>query len=426
MDDKPASRPLTARLRIGAIGDRARAPILPALRRTGQELVRASSFVRPTLEAIATTTSGGGWWLRTFLAFVVAPTFVFFLYAALWQSNGYEAEARITVRGAQEFKGSTTDVSGIISRITGGGGAAKATIQDSYIVLNYIKSTAILQDLGGDDFLEKYYSKSKIDYISRLTKSSKIEALLKYWMNHVQASVDTVSGILTLKVEAFSPQDASAIARDIIRLSERLINDISERSRKDAVARAEQEVSHAADKLAQTRDKLTVFRDKNALIDPGMRAKNIAELIAKLTLDKVNIESALTTLQGSLRGDSPTQRIQRDRLAAIDRQIDALNKALTNPNSNTAVSAQIATYERLKLDEQFDELMYKISMSSYERARQELERQQLYLVTVTPPIPPQEATYPKVVASTLLLFAALFIFWSIGALIAASINDQMI
>lgn len=426
MRDELAGRGLIERVRSGigaALAARAR-PILAA-GHASAGLQRAVAIARPAREAIAVVSAAGGWWLRSFVVLVLAPSLAFFLYAAFWQSYGYEAEARITVRGAQEFKGATTDMSGIISRITGGGGA-KATIQDSYIVLNYIKSTAILSDLGGAPYLEKYYSRPQIDYFSRLPRGSKIEDVLKYWTGHVHASVDTVSGILTLKVEAFSAPDASALAAAVIRLSERLINKISERSRKDAVARSEQEVSFAADKLAATRDRLTLFRDKNALIDPGTRAKSIAELIARLTLDKVNIEGALATLKGSLGADSPTQRVQRDRLAAIDKQISDLNASLTDSGSDKAVSAQIASYERLKLDEQFDELMYKIAMSSYEHARQELERQQLYLVVVTPPAQPQEATYPKVFTSSLLLLVALGIFWSIGALIAASINDQMI
>lgn len=370
--------------------------------------------------------STGNWWLRTFTAFVLAPTLVFFLYAALWQSNRYEAEARIAVRGAQEFRGSVADASGIISKITGGGAASKSTLQDAYIVLNYIKSPAIILDLGGTKYMEKWFSASDIDYFSRLPLNATIEELVKYWLKRVTASVDTVSGIITVKVEAFSSANASDVAQHIIRRSESLINTITERSRRDAVARAEQEILRAADRLGSTRGKLTAFRDTSMVFDPATRAKNVAETIAKLTMDKIAIEGALATLESSLRSDSPTQRIQQAKLTTINQQIDALNKSLTSPNDANALSAQIATYERLKLDEQFDELMYTIAQSSYQRARQELERMQLYLAVVVPPNTPEKATYPKVVVSSLLLFTALFIFWSIAALITASMQDQML
>lgn len=431
MNEKPRARAIMARIKskvvvvAEAVANRSVAPAASVSDAANRYLSRTEIWAESTKQSLQTI-SGGGWWSRSFLLLVVFPSLIFFLYAAVWQSDCYEAEARVTVRGAQEFKGTATDTSSIISRIAGGGSGSKSTIQDLYIILNYIKSSSILIDLGDRKYIEKYYGSKDIDYFSRLSIDSKNESLLKYWLGRVNASVDTLSGILTLKVEAFKAQDASTVAQDIIGASERLINEISERSRRDAVGRALHEVSVAADKLAKTRDKLTVFRDKSASIDPATRAKNLAELIAKLTLDKIDIENSLSTLQGSLREDSPTQRIQRARLSVIDEQIAGLNKSLTDPNNDSAVSAQLSTYERLKLDEQFDELMYTIAQSSYQRARQELERQQLYLVTVVRPLTPQQATYPKIFVSTLLLFAGLFIFWSIGALIAASVNDQMV
>ena len=390
--------------------------------------VQRSPAVRATLDTleIATAKIGGGWWSRSFVVFVLVPSIVFFLYSAIWQTRRYEAEARLTVRGAQELRGSTSDTSSIISRVSGVGSGVKSTIQDAYIVINYIKSEAIIYDLGGSKYLEKYFSSLEVDYFSRLKKYSEIEKLLKYWMTRVTAGVDTVSGIVTLKVEAFSPAEAGLIAQDVVKLSEKLINAITERSRRDAVARAETEVSRSAERLAGTREKLTAFRDQSAVFDPATRAKSIAELIAKLTLDKISIENSLATLEGALQADSPSVRFQRTKLATIDQQIAELNRSLTGPQNDGALSAQIATFERLKLDEQFDELMYKISQSAYQRAKQELERQQLYLVVVVPPNPPEEATYPRVVASSLLLLIALFILWSIGALIAASIADHMV
>lgn len=387
---------------------------------------RAPAAARSAFETISTVGwSGGGWWGRSLLALVLAPTLLYFLYAALWQTRGYEAEARVTVRGAQEMRGSVGESSGIVARLASGGPSSKSTIQDAYIVLNYIKSPAMLIDLGGAPYLEKYFSGLGIDYLSRLSRGGTIEDLGAYWRRRVAANVDTVSGIVTVQVEAFKAADSSAIARDIVRLSEQLINTISERSRRDAVERGQKEVSLAADKLAVTRDRLTSFRDRSALIDPAVRAKNVAEIIAKLTLDKVTIESSLATLQGSLQAEAPSQRIQRAKLATIDKQIATLNKSLTDSQNEGALSSQIAAYERLKLDEQFDELMYTVAQGSYQRARQELERQQLYLVVVVPPSTPERALYPKVTANTLMLLSALFVFWSIGALIVASVNDQM-
>jgi capsular polysaccharide transport system permease protein len=311
----------------------------------------------------------------------------------------------------------------LISRFTGG--SVTNTQQDSYIVLNYIKSSAIIVDLGGRAYLEKVFSRSDIDFFSRLSKGEPIEELQKYWRSRVTASVDTISGILTFKVTAYTPGDALRVAQDIDRLSEALINRISLRSRRDALERADDEVKRAGASLADARQKLLSFRNSNDLIDPGSRATSLGEMIGKLTLEKIDTETSLNALSGALSGDSPTERVMRAKLASLNQQIDALKAKLADPKGTGAVSSQIAEYERLKLDEQFAEKIYIIAQDSYMRARQKLDQQQLYLVTIVPPVNPEKATYPKIIASTLLLFVSLFIFWSIGALIWASIRDQM-
>ncbi|MDR3461022.1 MAG: hypothetical protein P4L76_01755 [Beijerinckiaceae bacterium] len=365
----------------------------------------------------------GGNYGKSFLFLVIIPVVVWGLYSAFWESRGYVAEARVTVRAAQEQRGNVSDATSLIGKLTGG---ARSTQQDSYIILNYVKSHAIIIDLGGESYLEKIFSNSAIDYFSRLETGEAIEDLVKYWSNRVSASVDTVSGILTIRVTAYQPEDALKVTQDVVQLSEKLVNTISLRNRKDALDRAVDEVEHAAQRLADAREKLLQFRNANVLIDPASRATSIGEMIGKLTLEKIEIENALTTLSTSLSSNSPSQRLQHNKLDTINQQLASLKNSLTSVQGTDTVATQIGAYERLKLDEQFSEKIYTISQSAYLHARQEFEKQQLYLITVVPPTLPESATYPKIGASTLLLFVTLLVLWAIGALVAASINDHMV
>lgn len=390
--------------------------------RSAPSLLRSSFDVT---QQLATSGGAGGLLIKSFLLVAVVPTFFYWCYAALWQTDGYVAEARVTVRAAKEQRQSPTmDAASIIGKISGGG--SKNTGQDSFIVLNYVRSRAIIVDIGGRDYLEKVFSRREIDYFSRLKQGANLEELFQFWTRQVRANVDTVSGIVTLRVEASRPQDALRVAQDVVRLSEDLINKITVRVRKDAVARADLEVGLAAQRLAEARNNVLQFRNQNVLIDPGSRATGIGELIGKLTKERIDIENALATFSGSLSSDSPSQRIQKAKLAAIDQQIEELKKKLTDRgHADDTVSSQIASYERLKLDEQFAEKLYTVAQIAYQRARQELDKQQLYLAVVVSPTLPQAATYPRIVASTLLFFGSLVVLWSIAALITASVRDHM-
>ena len=233
-------------------------------------------------------------------------------------------------------------------------------------------------------------------------------------------------GILTVQVDAYSPQTSLRLAKDLVRLSEKLVNQITLRGRQDALQRADLEVSTSSQRLAGAREKLLQFRNTNSMIDPASKAASIAEVIGKLTLEKIDIENALSTFNGSLSADSPSQRFQRAKLAALNKDIADARSKLTNEKASDAVSAQIASYERLKLEEQFAQTLYTIAQNSYQKARQELEKQVLYLVVVVAPTLPEAATTPKVVTSTLLLFSALTVLWAICILIGAALSDQMV
>ncbi len=182
-------------------------------------------------EKILDVATGGGAAWKSFLLCVVVPSLCYLIYGGFFASDEYVAEARLTVRASQEQKSLSLDATSIISKITGG--SSRSTVQDAFIVVNYIKSRALLADLGGRDYLEKIYSRNDADYFSRLEKGADLEELWKYWKGKAKVSLDTMSGIITLQVQAYTPEDATKITQAVVDLSEQLVNNVSKRSRSD-------------------------------------------------------------------------------------------------------------------------------------------------------------------------------------------------
>jgi capsular polysaccharide transport system permease protein len=108
----------------------------------------------------------------------------------------------------------------------------------------------------------------------------------------------------------------------------------------------------------------------------------------------------------------------------LDKQIADLNALLLGKTGAGTISNQLKDYEILKLREEFAEQMYMLARSSFEDARKKLDKQQLYLVVVVPPILPELAAYPRVFANTGLVALGSFILWAIAALIFASVRDS--
>lgn len=412
--DRPKGREI-------AVLDRAR----DVLDRTFRALAsRSTAAVAGSATLAEPEQAKGSRLLTSYLLLVLLPTCIYLVYMVAFESRAYLSEIRMTVLAADKQQSSiASTATSVLKRLVSS--TAVDTTRDSHIVLNYVKSRTIIEDLGGRAYIEKFYSKPEIDHFSRLPPGEKMEEVLDYWRSRVTASVDTISGILTVKVAAYDPLDAKTIAGDIDRCGEKLINDVSLRSRRDALEKSTGEMERARAALAQVREKLLTYRNANQIIDPEARAKSLGESIAKLTTEKIDAETSLDVLTRSGTTDSPVIRILHSKIDTYDRQIATLKASLTAPQAAGTVSSQIADYEGLKLDEQFAERVYLISQEADLRARQELYKQQLYLVTIVPPLLPEEATYPKIFANLSLLLASLSLVWAIGALVWASVEDQM-
>ncbi|AHK45890.1 RkpR, polysaccharide export protein [Ensifer adhaerens OV14] len=381
---------------------------------------------KPVLSAanrIVTGGSGGKILLYSFLCFVIFPTLVALAYYSIIASDVYVVEAKITVRdGTYADGGSQT--SSILSKfgITKGDNSA----QSALIVLDYIRSRAIIHDIGGPSRLFSEYNTENIDWLSRIDPKGSIEDTWKYWRDRVTASVDTTSKVLTLRVRGYTPESAMVLSTEIIAKSEVLVNRISQRSREDSLARAEGEVARSLSDLADVRAQLLRFQQKTGSIDPLDSAKRLIALISSLTAQKVEIESRLSTATATGVAGRPGDRSLQSKLEVVNGQISELNDLLASKGGQNSISEQLKEYELLKLREEFAKQIYMISRGSYEQARRGVDRQQLYVATVVPPILPDSPSYPRMFIDSGLVMLACAVFWSITALIVASVRDSAV
>ena len=361
-----------------------------------------------------------GW---SFIAAVLIPAFVIFVYNALIASREYVTEAHFTIRAGAENRSTISDV---VSTMTSWAGIASSgsTTQDMFIASDYIRSSTIIEDIGGKARLAAFYSRPEIDWIGRLDPEGTLERMSRYWRKKVSAVIDTPSSVVTVRVRAYSPEDAVTLASAVLERSEALINDISDRIRRDALNRAENEVKLAQQRLEKARAELLVFRRQNNIIDPELSAKSMSETLAKLVRERIQLDYMRSSVSGSMSRDAPSQRVLASQIASLDAQIQQVQGQLTGKDQEATLANQISGFENLSLSVQFGERLYAISQASYEKARVEAERQQLYLVVINRPSLPERAYYPRILLDTGLVAIAAFILWGMIALIVAWVRDH--
>ncbi len=183
----------------------------------GRALRRASRQARTP----ASIVSGGGGFrgtrrdrlfklglIATFVAIALVPALVAGIYYGLIASDQYATEARFSLRNGEP------GISDMLGGLTGGGGSQQA--QDSAIIADYIRSRAIVESLEGEAELRQLFSRGGVDYFSRFKTDKPIEDLVRYWRKRVDATYERMSGIITLQVRAFTPEDSMMLTQKIL------------------------------------------------------------------------------------------------------------------------------------------------------------------------------------------------------------------
>lgn len=361
----------------------------------------------------------------SFLLCVFVPSVGVVLYLAFIASDQYVAEARLSVRAAPMDRAPLSGAGPSLAML--GAGLMPQTVdQDAHIVAEYLRSRAAVEDLSQLLDLQTIFRRPGLDFWARLKEGPKAEELQTYLSRMFRTSVDGPSGIVTISVRAFRPEDAKSLAEACVQISESLINKISERARGDALIKAEVEARRAEGLMQQALRDLRAFRDQEGILDPGSAATATGQLLISAIADRGRLQTDMFVLSRALAPNAPTVKALKDRIDAMDSQIEQLRGELTNKSEQAkTLSGVLVRFEELEIQRIFAEKLYAMSQSGLERARSRAQLQQVYLTVFVPPYLPEEVRYPERLAMSLVIPLVLLVIWSIFALTGLAIEDHL-
>lgn len=365
--------------------------------------------------------SYSGMLMRRVGLFVLLPTMVVAVYMFVFASDQYTASAQFAVRGNVEPM-EHTSVGQFTSLIQ------KHNSQDGYIVRDYIQSQAMVEELEKKLHISKMYSRPEADFWARFNPNEPIEELTRYWRKQTSADIDAVSGVIRLNVRAFTPEDAVAIAREVVARSEVLINEISKRAQADMVAQARSDAAAAEERLRKAHLALMGFRNKWGLIDPVKTAEGTLVTLTLLRKEKFKLEGDLQVLRSS-NLDERSRSIQTlaAQVAALDQQMKGLQDEMTSSGSSEGqqnLTEALLAYEGLVVERTIAEKLEESAHTLFDRARVSASKQQIFLATFEQPVVPTESLYPERVRTVLVMLFCFTVLWSSFTLVKAGIKDQ--
>lgn len=356
---------------------------------------------------------------RRWLLIVVLPTLLTALYFALFAANQYESETHFTVRSSA---GPAREVSGLGEALTMVG-ASNPSQTDALSVGDYLDSHDAVAALRRRLDLVGMFRRPEADLLSRLwfARPSQ-ETLLKYYRSKVEVTHQSETGLMIVKVKSFRPADSYAIINAMLALGEERVNTLNDRLYQNSLGVARRQLAEAEAGVGRAQRALTAYRQGRRNIDPQATGQAQVGLVSQLQAQLSNARAQQAALGASLSTSSPQYQAAARRAAALAAQVGAQEGRLTGGRNNIAGS--IGGFEELQLRQDFAAKRYDAAAASLQKAREQAQRQQLFIVRVVEPNMPDKALYPRSAKTIATVFFGLVIAYAITWLIAAGMREH--
>ena len=356
--------------------------------------------------------------ILSFVAMVLVPTAIVIWYLETRAADEYASTLGFTVRQAENSSPAIDLIGGITSL---GGDNSKNTD----ILFEYIQSQQLISQINNELDLTAIYSKPENDPIFSYDPDGTIEDLVKYWNRMVDVYYDHKTGLIELRVLAFTPEDAHKIAQQIVQEGSDMINQLNATAQADATKYAREELDISIGRLKSARQRLTEFRTENQIVDPNADLQGQMGLLNSLQQQLADALIQLDLLADVTRSNDPRAEQAKRKIDVIKQRISEERlKLVTSDGEGNAFSSLIGKFEALRVDLQFAEQSYISALSSYDNAVAEARRKSIYLAAYVKPTIAQRSEYPNRIVIISLAALFLFLVWSIIVLIAYSIRDR--
>ncbi len=390
---KPAGRPLTPADRQQQIAESLR------------QFARMSRFAdrRKGIRSYQSHVKSDPWVPILFVVCFVLPALAGVIYYGLIASDRYVTEARFALRpaigGAEK---ANPDSVGTTSGVP-----AQMVAQDTLITHSYILSRPMVETIEKQLPIRAWFGRDSIDYLSRFDPDKPIEKFLKYWKQRVEVDVESSSGIMSLWVEAFDPDESLAISKAVLKEAERMVNELSMNARNDALAESNRELKLADERLRKVSLAVRDLRNREGVLDAQKSNEANLKVISELRANRINLAVQLAIGQRDLGPESRRIMDLKQQIHDIDDNIARIEKASAtqDPEQKRVLSEALTRFEALENERKNATKYYEQVLSAHERARIVAARQIEFFSPIVQPVKAESATQPRRILMISLIMA---------------------
>lgn len=296
-------------------------------------------------------------------------------------------------------------VPGIVAMLSGSAGGG--SLEGGYVLKNYVASWSEFQKADKKINLAKNWSKG--DFVFKygglwdLYQKNDL-TLWRYYQEHVQVSVNTSSGIVSVNVLGPTAEFASRLGTLILADSVAHIDVMNRQEEIDYMARAVSQREDTVRKLNAVERSLAAYRSKIGIYDP--KALYVSQLgyLENLKEEVVKVEAQYDTLASA----TPNNPVGRNLQAAIRVLRTKVNRAQA---SFSKLSHDAAKYDPFIVSESNEVSLLRQVNVAVQEAELNGEKNKYYLDVISKMSNPHTPELPHGIIDTFYVFLLSFVFW---------------
>ena len=342
-----------------------------------------------------------GFWARywLFIVTVAAPMALVAYFLLVVAAPRYNSSASFIIRSSDN----QSSQSALSSFAASSGSAAES--QDTFAVDAYLQSRDVVSEMAEHNSLRSVLGRPQADFVFRFPTfwlPNDDEYLYRRFQWMVYVNLDPVTSITSIEVNAFTPEDAQAVARALVRSAEALVNRMNDRAYKDLLKSADAFVAELQKRVDGVEDDLKQFRNSSGSIDPSFVSQAKLTVIEGLATQLAQINATIIQ-QTNTAPTSPRLPALREQAKSYRIQIEKLELEIAGAAGSEAT--KLETYEQLILRRDLDAKALANAVAQRDLARQDALRQHLYLQLITQPnLSVGYAAYPQSALDLAVLF----------------------
>lgn len=349
---------------------------------------------------------------------VIIPTICLTIYYGFIASDVYISESKFVIRSPD--KQSVSGL-GVVLKSIGFNNAS----EDSYVVRDYLDSRDAVRTLDKTLNIKQKYSANSIDEVSRFGtffQNDTFENFYQYFKQKVTVNYDTASSISELRVKAYTPEDAQKINAQLLAISEVVINRINANAKNDLIAYSKKEVEDAQAAASKAAANLANYRQGEEVYNPEGQSLIVLQEISKLQDALLQAKTQLAQAK-ELAPDNPQIPSLELKVTTLEGEIKKRSAQVVGP-TDKSLSNKSADYQRLQLEVELANKQLAAAMASYEQAKNDLNKKQLYLERLVEPSRPDAALEPNRLKNILSGFIFGMLIWGVLRLFVAAVREH--